>query len=264
MSGAVTIVMSMLPLRASLSWPIPLAGALSYTLTTVWLGAPGGDLTEWSATSPLHSHIILAVIFWLAWKGRAALEAAERRLFLNYLSARYAAYQQHFRAEKKKQQTVQERVKRFNAERELDQARGTWQPTASGNDCQVQAHDCRIRFHEHMQMRSSQGQGHQGNPFQVTFTLEEGSSTDTQEQTVERVETMHDFTSTIDFGALSEAMNRHLDSAHGFCTSQPEGLASNESCLISTSPNANCQGRIIVPDTTPSIVSSVVSVGLNP
>eukprot|EP00746_Dinoflagellata_sp_MGD_P147786 gnl/MRDRNA2_/MRDRNA2_80093_c0_seq2.p1 gnl/MRDRNA2_/MRDRNA2_80093_c0~~gnl/MRDRNA2_/MRDRNA2_80093_c0_seq2.p1 ORF type:complete len:436 (+),score=64.13 gnl/MRDRNA2_/MRDRNA2_80093_c0_seq2:182-1309(+) len=154
MDGVVTVTMIFVPLRSSVSWPIPLAGAFSWILTTVWLGSPAGSITEWSSTSPLHSTILLVMLFWFAWKGRSAAEATERHSFCDLIAASAAAEEERQRTEEEKKRTVQERVLRFDAERTLDQVQGTWQQTATGSRSMQNQ---RIMHKDPSDMESSRG-----------------------------------------------------------------------------------------------------------
>ena len=56
----------------------------------------------------MHSIIILAALFFFAWKGRSDHEAAERRLFCDLLVASAAAKEERQRTEEEKQLKVQE------------------------------------------------------------------------------------------------------------------------------------------------------------
>merc|ERR1719428_2275343 len=83
----------------------------------------------------------MIMLYFLAWNGGVHAEQVARSRFADFLAASQKAAEESKRVveesekvEEERKAVVEERVLRFNAERELDQTKGTWYPTSSGAD----------------------------------------------------------------------------------------------------------------------------------
>eukprot|EP00746_Dinoflagellata_sp_MGD_P117980 gnl/MRDRNA2_/MRDRNA2_53989_c0_seq2.p1 gnl/MRDRNA2_/MRDRNA2_53989_c0~~gnl/MRDRNA2_/MRDRNA2_53989_c0_seq2.p1 ORF type:complete len:456 (-),score=25.90 gnl/MRDRNA2_/MRDRNA2_53989_c0_seq2:860-2227(-) len=119
----ITAVLLFIPLRSCIAWLVPWIACSSYILSTTFCGGPEMD-SSWVRGVRLCIQLFLLGGF--AWWGRYRSEQASRRDFLKQQELAQTV-------DTERSLKVAERVMRYDAERELGQCKGTWQPTSSGS-----------------------------------------------------------------------------------------------------------------------------------
>eukprot|EP00746_Dinoflagellata_sp_MGD_P167915 gnl/MRDRNA2_/MRDRNA2_98902_c0_seq1.p1 gnl/MRDRNA2_/MRDRNA2_98902_c0~~gnl/MRDRNA2_/MRDRNA2_98902_c0_seq1.p1 ORF type:complete len:616 (-),score=67.88 gnl/MRDRNA2_/MRDRNA2_98902_c0_seq1:568-2415(-) len=133
------VVIVYVRVRSYLAW-IPLAaGILSLGISTIIFGGPHSSNIYFLGLRHFMCYAFMIIVYVMTWQGGSYIEKMERSRFVDFLAASTKAeeeakrgVEESVKAEEERKRAVEERVLRFNAERELDQSKGTWYPTSSG------------------------------------------------------------------------------------------------------------------------------------